>query len=151
VRRVVPVRLAHLGQVTLRAIALVDSGSERVFAAPSMARQLRLDLSGAPEADIGLGGERRRVRFMYVGIQLFRDLLVGNDAPLTDWEADVAFLMDWEPPWAVVLGRDGFFDKFTVTMHGGVPALVLEPSGAFDERFGVEIAAAQKTQPRFRS
>ena len=93
-----PVRLAHLGQVTLRAIALVDSGSERVFAAPSMARQLRLDLSGAPEADIGLGGERRRVRFMYVGIQLFRDLLVGNDAPLTDWEADVAFLMDWEPP-----------------------------------------------------
>ncbi|MGO9658545.1 MAG: hypothetical protein ACLQVK_03900 [Acidimicrobiales bacterium] len=39
----------------------------------------------------------------------------------------------------------------TGTMHGGVQALVLEPSGAFDERSGTEIAAAQKTQPRLRS
>jgi len=151
VRPIVTVSLTHLGETTLRVTALVDSGSERVFAAPALWRELNLDLRSAPETTIGLGGGRRRVRFKTVGIQLYRDLMTSDDKPLTEWEADVAFIMDnWEPPWAVLLGRDGFFNKFTVTMHGGVPAMVVEPWDAFDKRFGIEIADAPTSQPRFR-
>jgi hypothetical protein len=51
---------------------------------------------------------------------------------------------------AVLLGRHGFFDQFTVTMHGGVPGLAIEPWHTFDERFGTEIDEANLRQPRFR-
>jgi len=36
-------------------------------------------------------------------------------------------------------------------MHGGVPAMALEPYQAFDERFGVLIEEADTRQPRFRA
>ncbi len=151
VRPIVPVSLSFMGEKTLRVTALVDSGSERVFAAPPLWRELNLDLSKAPETKIGLGGGNRRVRFKTVMIQLYHDVLTTDDRPVAEWEADVAFIMDnWEPPWAVLLGRDGFFNQFTVTMQGAVPAMVIEPWETFDGRFGVDIADAPTKQPRFR-
>lgn len=149
-RPIVPVRLCYLGETSFRVVALVDSGSERVFAASSLARELNLDLHGALETVIGLGGEPRRVRFKTVRIELFADMLINDDPPLVGWDAEVAFLKEWQPPWGVLLGRDGFFDRFTVTMHGGVPGLVVEPWRAFDDRFGIEIAEANNKQPRFK-
>lgn len=149
-RPVVAIRLAHLGETTMRYSALVDSGSERVFAAPGLARELRVDLETAPEVQLGLGGRPRRVRFATVTLHLFKDLLRNDDDPIHEWEADVGFLREWEPPWAVLLGRDGFFNQFTVTMHGGVPGMVVEPWGAFDERFGTVVEEADTSQPRFK-
>lgn len=149
-RPAVAVRLGHLDEATMRVTALVDSGSERIVAGPGLARSLRLDLRGAPEGLIGLGGGQRRVHFQSVRIELFENLLVNDDAPIDEWDADVAFLAEWEPPWAVLLGRDGFFNRFTVTLHGGVPGMVLERWDAFDQRFGVVIEEADISQPRFR-
>lgn len=151
VRPIVPVSISYMGETTLRVTALVDSGSERVFAAPTIWRELNLDLSNAPETIVGLGGKPRRVRFKAVTLQLYRDIMTSDDQPLTEWEADVGFITDdWEPPWAMLLGRDGFFNKFTITMHGGVPAMVIEQWDAFDKRFGIEIEDAPTRQPRFK-
>lgn len=150
VRPTVAVRLSCPAGTGPRVLALVDSGSERCFAAPALSRAMNLDLSGLPEVVIGLGGDNRKVRFAHVTIQLYRDVLTSDATPLTEWQADVGFLSTWEPTWAVLLGRDGFFDQFTVTMHGGVPAMALEPWEAFDVRFGIQIEEVERRQPRFK-
>jgi len=48
---------------------------------------------------------------MYVGIQLFWDLLAGTDAPLTDWEADDAGA---GPPVLLHGQRRPHFDAYPV-------------------------------------
>ena len=90
------------------------------------------------------------VRFATVQLQLYADILQDDALPIAEWDADVGFLSTWEPPYAVVLGRDGFLNQFTMTMQGGVPAFVLESWGAFDGRFGIQIEQADTSQPRFR-
>ena len=133
-----------------RVLALVDSGSERTLAAPGLARAIGVDLSDAPETEIGIGGGRRQIRVAEVTLQLYQDVL-DDDAPaLDEWRAEVGFFNVWEPPWGIVLGRRGFFDRYTVTFHGGIPAFAIEKYDAFDARFGVELADAEERQPRFR-
>jgi hypothetical protein len=149
-RPVVPLSLSHLGEPTPRVEALVDSGSERVLAAPSLARTLNIDLEGAVPVKIGIGGASQMVRFASVELRLYRSLLVDDEDPVVEWTADVGFFSEWRPPYAVVLGRDGFLDRFTMTMHGGVPAFVIEPWSAFDGRFKVQIEQADTSQPRFK-
>ena len=134
-----------------RVAALVDSGSERTYAAPALARSIGVDLAGATEVTVRIGGGPQRVRFATVQLALFRDLLDDDDRePLAEWEATVGFFNKWEPPWSVVLGQRGFFDRFTVTMHRAVPALVVDRYEAFDEQFGRQIDEADNRQPRFR-
>jgi hypothetical protein len=78
-RPTVPVRLNSLAGTTPTLIALVDSGSERTLAAPSIARVLNVDLEGAPTGMIGIGGASRSVSFSQVSIQLL-DKHFSNDA-----------------------------------------------------------------------
>lgn len=133
-----------------RVLALVDSGSERVLAAPGLARAVGVDLAGAPETEIGIGGEWRRIRVAEVTIQLYRTIFDDHEDHLTEWRTDVGFFSSWSPAWAVVLGRAGFFDQFTTTMQGAIPAMAVEPPERFDERFGIEIEAVDTRQPRFK-
>ncbi len=70
-------------------MALVDSGSERIFASPALAGALSLDLSDAIEVRIGLGGG---TRIKEVTIQLYRDVLTQEGEPIEEWRADVGFL-----------------------------------------------------------
>ncbi|MBW3663200.1 MAG: hypothetical protein KY469_08890 [Actinobacteria bacterium] len=58
-----------------------------------------------------------------------------DEPPLTEWSAEVGFFTQWEPPWGVVLGQQGFFDRFTVTMSRLALALALEDRDVFDARF----------------
>ncbi|MCU4187514.1 hypothetical protein K6U06_24365 [Acidiferrimicrobium sp. IK] len=151
VRPVVAVRLQYGNHRTLVHSALVDSGSERVIASRVLARELNIPLPQERAVELGLGGRTRQIVFDQVTIQLFRDLMHPGDEPLYEWQADVGFILnDWEPPWAVLLGRDGFFDRFTVTMHGGVPAMAVEPWATFDDRFGVQYQEADNEQPRYQ-
>ncbi len=133
-----------------RVLALVDSGSERTLAAPGLARAIGVDLDGAVKTTIGIGGKWRTISVAEVTLQLYREVLNDDEAPLAEWRADVGFFSDWTPTWPALLGRLGFFDRFTVTMHGGIPAFVVEPYELFDERFGVQIETAEVAQPRFR-
>ena len=148
-RPVVPVRLLNGDEISTRAVALVDSGSERTYAAPGYAREIGIDLRNSIETMVGLGGSRRLVRFAYARVQLMQDLL-GDTVVLAEWETRIGFLANWEPPWSVLLGQRGFFDQFTITMHRAVPALVVEKYEAFDERYGVQVETVDLRQPRFR-
>jgi hypothetical protein len=129
---------------------LIDSGSERTLASPTIARSIGVDLRDAPEGTVGVGGKTRTVRFATVNIEIYADLLNEDTRALDSWEAEVGFISSWEPPWAIVLGGIGFFDRFTVTLHRAAAALVVENQGRFDDRFGPLYETVDNRQPRFR-
>jgi hypothetical protein len=60
-----------------------------------------------------------------------------------EWQAPVGFFTQWEPPWGLLLGQVGFFDRFTVTMSRLSQALALEAAEEFDHRFGVHMEREQ--------
>jgi hypothetical protein len=149
-RPTVPIRLSYLGNATPTLVALVDSGSERTLAAPSMARVLNVDLTNAPTGVIGIGGAPRQVSFSMVHLELFDRHFSSEAAVVAEWDANVGFLRSWEPAWAMVLGQNGLFNEFTVTMHRSAHVLVLEDWNAFDMRFGVRTEQMSNNQPRFQ-
>lgn len=147
-RPVVAVRLTGDSVAPTKVAALVDSGSEHTLAAPLLARAIGIEPDESREFTIGIGGGARLVRPAQVTIGLFPELDT-EDPPLTSWEAEVGFFTKWEPPWAVLLGQVGFFDKFTVTMSRLAQALAVERKETFDERFGHIYRTADNRTPRF--
>lgn len=114
-----------------RVAALVDSGAERTFAAPWLARAIGVDLHNAPEIRVGLGGSARRVQFAEVTLRL----LSPDQQSVVEWQANVGFIAAWEPPWGLLLGQRGFFDRFTVTLNRHEQAFAVEDLAVFDQRF----------------
>lgn len=147
-----PVAAVRLADQTMapRVVALVDSGSERTLASPALARAIGVDLTNSPEGTIHIGGGPRLARFATVRIELYADVLRDDTPPLDEWEAEIGFFDKWAPPWAVVLGGVGFFDRFTVTLHRAAGAFVVEPWNAFDRRYGTLWETVDDRQPRFR-
>lgn len=144
----VAVRLTGESVAPTKVAALVDSGSEYTLAAPLLARAIGIEPDESREFTIGIGGGARLVRPARVTIELFPEL-ASADSPLTSWEAEVGFFTKWEPPWAVLLGQVGFFDKFTVTMSRLAQALAVERKEVFDQRFGHIYRTADDRAPRF--
>lgn len=116
-----------------RVAALVDSGAERTFAAPWLARAIGVDLQDAAEIRVGLGGASRRVRFADVTLRLISP----DGTAAVDWQADVGFIASWEPPWGLLLGQRGFFSQFTVTLSRYAQGFAVEDAEVFDQRFGL--------------
>ena len=114
-------------------LALVDSGAERVLAAPGVARQIGVSPQEDHPVPLKIGGETRLIRPADVTLKL---------APVSggvgvEWRAEVGFFSAWtSAPWQVVLGQVGFFDRFTVSFSRQALRLAVEPLEAFDERFG---------------
>jgi hypothetical protein len=63
-----------------------------------------------------------------------------------EWQAEVGFIEEWKPTWAVLLGQSGFFDRFTVTFGRSALAFGIEPVEAFDERFADAIGRVERAQ-----
>jgi len=114
-----------------RVAALVDSGAERTFAAPWLARAIGADIRNAPAIRVGLGGSTRRVQFAQATLRLSSPDL----ATAIEWQADVGFIDAWEPPWGLLLGQRGFFDQFTVTLSRYAQAFAVEATETFDDRY----------------
>lgn len=113
--------------------ALVDSGSENVFAADWLADLAGVDLSTSLDRTlVGIGGQVVEVAYAEVELRLHAP--DGDD--LVSWRADVGFVPQWRAPFPVVVGQSGFLDQFTVTFHRGAAMLAIEPWEAFDARFG---------------
>jgi len=113
-------------------LALVDSGAERVLAAPGVARQIGV----APDRDHGeplkIGGEVRMVHPAEVTLRLAPE----PGLPGMEWRAEVGFFSQWtSAPWQVLLGQVGFFDQFTVTFSRRALQLAVENVEAFDQRY----------------
>lgn len=117
-------------------LALIDSGSERTLVGPGLGRLAEdVDLDTAPKMNIRIGGGTRTIRFGQVTMRLFQHVDSHDEPPLVEWVADVGFIQAWEPPWSILLGQQGFFEHFTVTMGRSAMTLAIESPEVFDERF----------------
>lgn len=115
--------------------ALVDSGSEHVLAAPWLAADAGADLSSCKyEIDLGIGGANPTVKFVDMTLRLQHP--GGNDDHYIEWECEVGFPSTWRPPWPVLLGQHGFFDRFTIDMHRGARLVYVDEWDVFDQRHG---------------
>jgi hypothetical protein len=129
-------------------LALVDSGSEHVLAAPFLARAIQAEPDPNRELTIGIGGRPRQVRFTDV---LLRISPPGAPDEFEEWQAEVGFFSSWTPSWGAILGQIGFFDHFCISMSRYSQALAMEPFDAFDKRFHVQIRESEDRRRRFRA
>lgn len=124
------------GEESPKFLALVDSGSERTLAGPGLGRLANLAyVQPQRELTLHIGGAPRKTVFGEVTLRLYEHVRSVDEPPLAEWTAEVGFFKRWEPPWGVVLGQRGFFDRFTVTMSRFAMALALEDRDAFDARY----------------
>jgi hypothetical protein len=151
------VRLAKYEARTQVHRALVDSGADHILAPEWLALQIGVDPDESRETKIRIGGQARMVRFANVTVHLCppgMDPSTSADHEAEDvaieWEAEVGFFMHWQdPPWLVILGQTGFFDRFTVTMSRLSQCVAIAPRDDFDQRFGIPPHMPDDRPPRF--
>jgi hypothetical protein len=115
--------------------ALVDSGAERVLAAPGIARQIGVTPDRDHPTPLKIGGETRLVHPADVTLRLAPE----PGLPGVEWQAEVGFFSEWtSAPWQVLLGQVGFFDQFTVTLGRQALQLAIEEVEAFDQRYDAQ-------------
>lgn len=112
--------------------ALVDSGAERVLAAPGVARQIGVTPDTDHSTPLKIGGEKRLVHPADVTLRLAPE----PGMPGVEWQAEVGFFSEWtSAPWQVILGQVGFFDQFTITFSRHGLLLAVEDVESFDRRY----------------
>jgi hypothetical protein len=112
--------------------ALVDSGAERVLAAPGVARQIGVTPDTDQPTPLKIGGEKRFVHPADVTLRLAPE----PGMPGVEWQAEVGFFSEWtSAPWQVILGQVGFFDQFTITFSRHGLLLAVEDVESFDRRY----------------
>lgn len=130
-RPALQVALAGPAGPTNMVYGLADSGAEHTYAAPWMPQTIGVRPDSATEISVGIAGAERRVRFAGASVRL---MAPGDDEHVFfEWNAPIGFLVDWEPPWMMLLGQRGFFDEFTVSFRR--PVFAIEHKHVFDERF----------------
>jgi hypothetical protein len=121
--------------------ALVDSGCDHVLAARWIAQEIGVTPDPNRELPLQLGGGTKIARFADVTINLLPpdiELQEGGYDParVRSFQTPVGFLSDWpSPPWSVVLGQNGFFDQFTVSMSRYSQAIAVSDVSDFDGRY----------------
>jgi hypothetical protein len=88
---------------------LLDCGATAIRLGGHVAELCGIDLSGAEQTQIGVGGSRVTARLAEVGLQL------GDGEESYEWRAPVWFCDPWIPAFGL-LGLTGFFDHFEVTL-----------------------------------
>lgn len=137
-RPVVPITLVGT-DVAPTALALVDSGSEHLLAAPWLAVAAGVDPDASGDRlSLGIGGDTVGARFVSLTLRLHP--VGADDDEFVDWQADVGFVTTWRPTWPMLLGQVGFLDRFTVTMSRQAQLTAVEKWEMFDQRFGVPVA-----------
>ena len=88
---------------------LLDSGATAIRLGRHVAELCGVDLTGAPETVIAVGGGRVSGRMAEVALRIADD----NDS--YEWVAPAWFCEPWHPAFGL-LGLTGFFDHFEVTI-----------------------------------
>jgi hypothetical protein len=88
---------------------LLDSGATAVRFGAYIAELCGVDLSGAQEQQIAVGGALVTARMAEVGLR------VADAEEAYEWTAPVWFCEPWVPAFGL-LGLTGFFDHFEVTI-----------------------------------
>ena len=99
---------------------LLDSGATAVRFGLHVAELSGVDLDGAPEARLAVGGTLVEARMAEV------NLLVTDGEASHEWRAPVWFCEPWTPSFGL-LGLTGFFDHFEVTIASYEERIELEP------------------------
>jgi hypothetical protein len=99
---------------------LLDSGATAIRLGEYVAELCGIDLSGAEERQLGVGGGLVRARMAEV------ELLVADAADSYAWVAPVWFCDPWTPAFGL-LGLTGFFDHFEVTIAAYEERIELTP------------------------
>jgi hypothetical protein len=99
---------------------LLDSGATAVRFGLYVAELCGLDLTGAPQTRLGVGGAVVEARMAEV------DLRVADESDSYNWHAPVWFCEPWTPAFGL-LGLTGFFDQFEVTIASYDERIELEP------------------------
>lgn len=116
-RPLIPVTLSA-GRKSVRLLALVDSGADNTIFSGQVAAMLGLDLRRAPaDSFCGTSGHEQLARYRKLTVQ------VGT----VSYQALVGFT---ELPCEVagILGQDGFFDQFVVTLDQPRGLIILKRS-----------------------
>lgn len=132
-RPVVPASIPGAEAWVEPTLALVNTGSENVFAEAWLAEVAGIDLDQGDRVVIGLGGGVVEARFAEAELRLHAP---EEPDEYLSWRADVGFVGSWPAPFPMVVGQRGFLDQFTVTFHRGAGALAVEAWDEFDARFG---------------
>jgi len=122
-RPIVPVGV--FGPFGLRFIdGCVDCGSDDTIFPLSLARKLRLDLTGAPQGESHpVGGAI--VPYVYAAVTL----RVSDGVETCEWQATVGFV-DLPLRWAL-LGHAGFLDFFDTDLRGARREVFMTPNSSF--------------------
>ena len=115
-RPVVRIGLVQSGDFDLT--CLVDTGTVANRFGAWIAEEVGIDLSSAPTQGLGIGGVIVTARSATVGLRL-EDF---------EWEAPVSFCSPW-PFGYQLLGLEGFFRWFAVTIRAADLALEIDPIG----------------------
>jgi hypothetical protein len=140
-RPVVPVTLLAADEAP-PVLALIDSGSEHVLAAPWLAQAIGVDPDRAHKTvSLGIGGETVATRFVDATLRLHPPGASGE--PPIEWQTAVGFVHHWRPTWPILLGQVGFLDRFSVSFSRQAQLVAIEEWDAFDRRFGVPPATTR--------
>lgn len=120
-RPLVELRLSPAGP---RYYGLIDSGSEHTLLSPIVAREAGIEGDPQKEIILGIGGGSQRVRYTTTSIKLLRH---GDSDEGIEWTAEVGVMNTWRPPYQIILGQVGFFDRFAVCFHRSAQAVLIEP------------------------
>lgn len=99
---------------------LLDSGATAVRLGGYVADLCGIDLSGAPETHLGVGGTIVKAQMAEV------HLFVQDESTDYGWTAPVWFCEPWIPSFGL-LGLTGFFDHFEVTIASYAEWFELQP------------------------
>ena len=102
---------------------LIDSGGTAVRFGMHVADICGVDLSGAPEAKLAVGGAFVDARMADVSLR------VADEGDAHEWLAPVWFCEPWAPAFGL-LGLTGFFDHFEVTIAAYEERIDLDPIAA---------------------
>jgi hypothetical protein len=129
-RPAVNVRFAGHDGVAESYEALVDSGAENVLAADWLAMHHGITPSGRRQT-IRIGGAARNVVFEDVELELLSPDGTGSIC----WRTEVGF-MDWsDPPWLIILGQRGFWDRYSVCMSRLSQSITVHHRDHYDQTY----------------
>lgn len=131
-RAVVPVGLAESPVIFS---AIIDTGGPLTVVSTDVMATAGILPEPGPPVRLNLGGRAYRAATFRLSLQLHPlDASRGPSTPKT-WLSTVAVIDPWpHKGTAVILGKTGFLESFTVTF--GPNAFAVEDAGAFESRFG---------------
>lgn len=109
----IPIEIKGNGSIWIQTMALVDSGADVSVIPQDLAELINLDLSGEESVANGIGGEIKTIKTKM-------KIKVHNSHESYEFESIPVEVIMQKTKAPMILGRNGFFDKFIIVFdHQG--------------------------------